>query len=220
MTTLKDKLNAANPQELADLLRTCKLGDLMRQALPAYLHNEDAAVDPYNLATVEVIALPVDAKAAFVFRATGKTGTTTGEFAPQAYGTTPSTGQCAVSPCGDIAFLGSDATGLLDVYYLPEQGEVYEATFTVASNAIVLPTDIASRVKLLMEAEVTAGTGTGKKIVQVPSGSAASTDSARLNLAKDTVKFDSGDAATQARVKLLLAPAAELQALLGATAPY
>lgn len=219
MATKKEQLSKANANSIASLLQEFSFGDFMR-SMCTFLRGKSAAVDPYNLATVVVIKLPDDAKAAVIHRATGKTGTTTGEFTPVAYGTTPSTTQCAVTPCGDIAFLGTDAPATLDVVYQPEKGDVQSFTLPVSSNAAAIPAPYASRVILLLEAEVLTGTDPGKKIVQVPSGSAAGTNSARLDIAKTNVKFDSADAATSARVKLLLAPAVDVDALFSAEAKY
>lgn len=219
MTTLKDKLNAANPQELADLLRTCKLGEMIRE-LPCYKHSQAPAADGYSLATLHVVKLPDDAKASNVFRATGKAGGVTGEYAPQSYGTTPATGQCAVTPSGDLAFLAADAVTSVDFTYLPEQGEVYEATFDVATNAITIPAALAARVKFMMEAEATTAGSTGKKIILAPGAGAPAAGQARLNVAKTTVTFAAADAVTKARVKFLLAPSQDLSAALEATAPY
>ena len=50
----------------------------------------------------------------------------TGEFTPQAYGTTPATTQCAVTPCGDIGFLLADLPTDFDVVFTPEKGDVVE----------------------------------------------------------------------------------------------
>lgn len=219
MATKKDQLNKANANSLATLLQEFRLGDFMR-ALPTFLRGKSAAADPYNLAAVLVVKLPDDAKAAVIHRATAKGGTTSGEFTPQAFGTTPATTQVAVTPCGDIAFVAGDAPTGIDCIYQPEKGEVAEWTLPVASDAAALPAAYASRAILLLEAEVTAGTDPAKKIVQAPSASAAGTNSARFNIAKTSVKFDSGDGATAARVKVLLSPLVDANASFAADATY
>jgi hypothetical protein len=218
-TTKKDQLNNANANELASYLQEFQLGDFLR-SLPVPRRRQVPAVDSYSLSTLTVVKLPDDAKAATVIRATGLTGTVTGEFAAQAFGATPTTGQVAVTPSGDIAFLGTDAVTLADVTYQPERGDVYEAVLPVVSNAISLTgTPAEGRAVLLMEAESLAGTSVGKKVVQTPSGSAASAASARLDLAKANVKFASGEA-TSARVKLLLTSKVDLDAKFRDTANY
>ena len=219
MKTYKDSLNAANPNNLADLLREFDLGDFLR-AMPTQLHAQAPAADASNLSTVRVVKLPDDAKACTVLRATGKAGSVTGEFAPQAFGTTPATTQVAVTPCGDIAFIGTDAPTNVDLAYVPERGEVMEFTLDVASHVLTIPSPYASRVKLLLEAEATTGTTLGKKVILIPGSSAPSATQARLNVAKTTVTFATADAVTKARVKVLLAPASSVAAKFDEDAKY
>jgi hypothetical protein len=228
-TTLKDMLNKANINELADLLKAAGLGDLAR-ALPVHLYHQApiaGGTANYNLTTEDIIQLPPDAKAAFIFRATGRDGGTVDEFTPQAYGVTPATTQCGVSPCGDIAFIhATDAVTDVDVAYLPMKGDVVEGTFTVSTGVLTLPkawTDAG--VSLLMEAEALTGTITGKKIVLVPlAGGGAglpATTKAQLTSKKTTVSFNNAtDAVTSARVKCLIGPSLNLNALLGAAATF
>lgn len=226
-TTLKDMLNKANPQELADFLRYCKLGDMVR-SLPVRLCKQaPAAGSGYNLSTIDVITLPADAKAAYILRATSRAGTTCDELTPKAFGATPATTECAVTPCGDLAFNHStDAITDVDVLYVPEQGEVVEFEGAVSTGVLTLPSAWTARgVLLLMEAEATAGTLTGKKQILVPlAGGGAglpATTKAQLTSNKTTVSFNNAtDGVTKARVKCLIAPAFSLHAALGADAPF
>lgn len=226
MTTKKDQLNYANPNHLPDLLRELKFGDIVR-ALPVFLHKQDptpGTVATGNLTTVEVIKLPNDAKASVIHRASSRTGTVTGELTPQAYGTTPATTQCAVTPCGDIAVLPADVITDLDVVYQPAKGEVVEYTGDVVTGVLTLPSAWTTRgVIYLLEAEVTVGTVTGGKTILVPVAGAAlpATTKAQLTSNKTTVSFNNAtDAPTKARVKCLIAPDTSLDAKLATTSDY
>lgn len=230
MTTKKDQLNQANPNNVASLLQEARLGDVLR-ALPVYLRKQApiaGAAANGNLTTVDVIRLPDDAKAASILRASVRAGGSTGEFTPQAYGATPATTQVAVTPCGDIAFI--NATDLVtdaDVVYVPEKGEVVEYEGSVATGVLTLPTEWTTRgVVLLLDAEITAGSVTGKKIILVPVAGAGLPAAGRAQLTsnKTTVSFNNAtDAGTKAKVKCLIAQAAakELNAMLddSATSP-
>ena len=217
MPSLREVLNDITPHNLAEYLAQLDLGDVL-VSLPTALRNKVPAADAYALATLQVVKLPDNAKASVILRATGRTGTTTGEFAAQAFGATPTTGQVAVTPAGDIAFLGTDAVTLADVVYVPEKGKVVEITLPVASNVLTLPTSLSA--VLLLEAEATEATSTGKKIPLVPGAGAPSAGQARLNVAKTTVTFNGTDAVTKARVKVLVVPDADVSALLAASPSF
>lgn len=223
MPTMKDLLNQASPQNIADALRALEFGDMVR-ALPTFLRKKAAAAGAasnYNLATVAVYALPADCKAASIQRCTVRAGGATGEFTPQAYGTTPATTQCAVSPCGDIAFLLADLPTDFDVVFTPEKGDVVELTLDCTANVATIPSAYTAKgVILLAEAEATAGTSTGKKIVLVPGAAAPAAGQARLNAAKSTVTFAVADAVTKCRIKIVFASSVDMVAALDASQTY
>lgn len=227
MKTYKDSLNAANPNNLADLLREFKLGDLLR-ALPVQLTKQDPAAGSAangNLTTVDVIHLPDDAKAAVVLRASARAGSVTGELTPVAYGTSPATTQIAVTPNGDIATnQGTDAISDLDLLYVPAKGDVYEFEGNLATGVLTIPPEIVARgVLMLLEAEITAGAAPGDKIILVPVAGAGLPAAGRAQLTsnKSTVSFNNAsDAGTAARVKLLVAPAVDANAKFAEAAKY
>lgn len=217
-------LNKADLNTLADQLKVMLFGDLLlgqmnqtkRKVNPSAL-----GVGSYTLATLHALQLPNRSRAAVIHRATVRAGGVTGELTPVAYGTTPTTGQIAVAPNGDIVVLASDAITDMDVVYASERGEDLNTTFPVVSNVLTFPTSgqFARGVSLLLEAEALGGTSTGKKIVLVPGAGAPSAGQARLNVAKGTVTFASADAVTRARVRVLLGATltAELQTALNET---
>jgi hypothetical protein len=224
--SFKDTLNKANPQNLADGLRQAGLGDVVR-ALPTYLRKKASVAGApgtnYNLATVAIYALPPDAKAASILRCTTRAGSAgVGEMTPQTYGTTPATTQCAVTPNGDIAFVVGDLPTDFDLLYVPEKGESVELFLDCAASVATLPSWVTTRgVVLLTEAEAITGAVVGKKAVLVPGAGGPATLQARLNLAKSTVTFNNGtDAVTKCRVKLLIASATDLDALLQSAEKY
>lgn len=229
-----DALNRSNPSTLADLFALLKLGDVLRAQIPQVLRRKVPAADAASLGTLNVIRLPEDAKAATILRATVLavgSGSVLGELTPQAFGATPSTGQCAVTPSGDIGLLASDAATIVDVTYLPERGKaVTSVALPVTSNVLTLPSlytqaavaptpstggkGVAGGVVLLHDVEATVGTATGRKVVLAPGSSAPSAGQARLNAAKTTVTFASADAVTEAVVSLLICQAEDLDAIL------
>lgn len=217
-------LNRANTNTIGDQLNQLKLGDLFLGQLnqtKRKLNPTALGVGSYTLATLHALRVPDRSRAAVVHRATVRAGGVTGELTPVAYGATPTTGQIAVAPNGDIVVLAADAITDMDLVYTPERGEVLETTFPVVSNVLTFPTagPWARGVSLLLEAEGLVGTATGKKIVVVPGNGATSAGQAKLNLAKATVIFNGTDAITRARVRVLLAAtvANELQTVLDET---
>lgn len=217
--SLKNKMDQANPNAIASALQIVKIGSVLRSA-PTFLRKKVPALNSYNLATVLAVTLADDAKAASVVRAYARAGSVTGELTPVAYGTTPSTGQIAVAPNGDIVTLGTDAITSLDVTYQPDKYDIYDiANFTVASHVLTIPSQFtAMGVVALLEAEALTGSSTGKKIILVPGAGAPSAGQCRLNVAKTTVTFNSTDAVTSARVKLAVVSGTDVDALLTAAA--
>lgn len=219
--TLKTALDRADPNVLADILRSLGFGDMVR-ALPTYLRGQNPntnAADPSVLGTLQSLLVPEDARAVNILRATARAGTAAaGELSVQAFGTTPSTGQIAVAPNGQIVVLASDAWTNLDVVYTPEKGDlVVGLTLTVASNVATIPTAYTGNppnVILLLAANATTATATGQKIILVPGSGAPSAGQCRLNLAKTTITFASADAVTQCSVDLLVSSAIDVNALL------
>jgi hypothetical protein len=222
MTTNRESANRTNPNTLADLLRKLGLGDLLLGQMVQSLRAQDpdaAGTSGYNLATLDALPLPDHSKGAVVLRATARAGTVTGALTPAAYGATPTTGQIAVAPNGNIVTLAADAITDLDVVYVPERGDVIETYFPVVSNVLTLPASITDRhVVLLEEVEAVEGGTTGKKIILVPGGTPSAGQAALTDVAKTSVTFASADAVTRARVKLLVAATADLQSVLTAGA--
>lgn len=224
---MKDSLNAANPSQLADLLRELKVGDMFK-SLTTQLTKQApvaGAASNGNLTTVDVIHLPDDAKAAFIQRASVRAGGATGEFTPQAYGTTPATTQCAVTPNGDIAFLhAGDLVTDVDVMYTPMKGDVVEFDADLATGVATIPAALVARgVLMLLAASITAGTVTGDKTVLVPVAGTGlpATTKAQLTSNKSTVSFNNAtDAGTKCHCKVLVAPAVNPALSLDTDAKY
>jgi hypothetical protein len=219
--TFRASFDRADINTLADLLRKVGLGSLLAGQVPQVRRNLNPDVlgaCAYNLSTVDAIVLPAHARASAVLRATVRAGGVTGELTPQAFGTTPTTGQIAVAPNGNIVVVATDAITDMDVVYVPERGDVIETVFPVVSHSITLPTSITTRgVVLLAEVEALEGTSTGAKKILVPGGS-PSAGQAALGIAKGTVVFAAADAVTRARVQLVVTAAEDLAAILEASA--
>lgn len=216
-STQRAQFDKVNPNTLADNLRRIALGSFLQGQVPQVRRkvNQDTnGVCAYNVATLDALQLPDGGKASSIVRATARAGGVTGELTAAAFGATPTTGQIAVAPNGNIVTLGTDAITDMDVTYIPERGDVIEAVFPVATNAITIPATLTARgVVLLLEAESLEGTLVGRLIVLVPGGTATTGRSA-LNAAKTIVTFAAADAVTRARVKLLVTAAEDLCAVL------
>lgn len=216
----KSILNAALMGMLNSVLQTLKIGDMLR-ALPTYRRGVApvaAAANPYVLAAAQCVTLPDDAKAASITKAyaragTGTKGPLTIDGSGDSFsGSEPAAGHIAIAPNGDILVNHTDAWTSIDFVYVPEKYDIIEQTMNVASNAIALPTT-QGKALFLLEVEVTAGTATGKKIVDVP-GTSSAAGHASLDLAKANVTFNAADGATMARVKWGVYSAADVDALL------
>lgn len=231
MATLKDLLNQATPQALADYFRVLQLGNVLR-SLPVHLTKAApvaGTVATGNLTTVDVLKLPNDAKAAAILRCTVRAGGSVGEFTLAAPDATPTTTQVGITPCGDIAFLhATDLVTDVDVTYVPQMGEVVEFFATAATGVVTIPAAYVARgVICLLEAEVISGTTLGGKRILTPlAGGGAglpATTLAQLTSNKSTVSFNSAtDAPVLCRVKCLIGTnaLADMNVLLGAAAPF
>lgn len=215
--SLKNLINQGDPNHLGDQFRALALGDVIR-ASPTFLRKKAPVANAGVLATLLALVLPDDAKGLSIFRATARAGTVTGELTPVAYGVTPTTGQIAVAPNGDIVTLAADAITDLDCFYLPEKYDLYELTLPVATHVATIPAAFTAKgVSLLLEAIALAGTATGKKIILAPGAGAPAAGQARLNVAKSTVTFAAADAVTSCTIKFAVACAVDADALLTAT---
>jgi len=219
--SIREALNRADLNTIADLLRSGAFGDVLR-GLPVYLRAvAPAAHTPQQLSTLDVIELPQDAKAAVILRATVKKsgGSTIGELTIEPYGTTPSTTQVAVAPNGDIVFdHTTDLVTSVDVIYVPQKGDVLGnckysklgvTSLTLAIDATgfaKLPAPYAGQAILLMQANVTVGAVTGQKIILVPASAVVATTKAALSKDGTGVWFNlATDAPTQCVVDVLVA---------------
>lgn len=220
--TLKDAGNRANPNTLPNFFEKVAIASVLRGQIPQCLRNK--AGDGGNssqLATLETLALPEDARANFITRASARTGTGAGPLTVVAYGVTPGSGEIAVAPNGDIVMLTADNNEGVDVTYIPERGDVVELTLSTPASVLTIPAALTARgvIALLYAEAVTAAPGlTGEKIILIP-GAAPATTKANLNVAKTQVLFNvATDLVTKATVRLLVAAEKDLDDLLAADA--
>ena len=222
-TRLKGRLNEALPGMLSSQLKSIAFGNVLR-AMNVPLWRKVPAASPYNLATVQAVALPDDAKASAVIRAYARAGGVTGELVVDPYlaGAAPATGHVAVSPSGDVVVLAADAITDLDVSYEPMKVDVVEMTLPVVpgTGVCALPAALTAAplgVYVLMEAEALTGVLVQKMRVLTPAAGAPATTNARLDVAKANVTFAIADAVTSARVTVGVVPGVDMDALLEAT---
>jgi hypothetical protein len=229
---LVTRMNAADPNTIADAFRILAIGTIMRQQVVALRRQSPnlAPVSPYNLATVQTIVLPDDAKARKVSRAYARAGGgTLGEMALTAYATpfiAPGAGAVGVTPAGDLAFLIADAYTDVDVEYEVAKIDPLELTLQAvpgtgvaaipARYAGVLGSGLSVGVVSIMEAEVLVGTTVGKKVCFQAAAGAPAAGQARLDLAKANVQFAVADGAQSVRVKFGICSQVDVNALLEA----
>lgn len=223
--TIKDSLNRAGPNTLADILRALKQGSVLEGHVSQHLFNvnpDALGANVGNLATLDSLVLPDGAKAATILSAYARTGTAgTGEMTVVAKHVTPGAGEIAVAPNGNIVFLAADVLLEVEIHYMPQRADVVDSAFPVAANVLTLPASITDLgVIMVAEVEALEGTATGNKIVLAPAAGAPAAGNARLDVAKATVQFAVADAITRARVKVLVAPKAaeQLQTVLARAA--
>lgn len=223
--TLVGRLNSALLTTLSTLFQMINLGAFIRSSR-TFLRGKapDAINNSYVLnAAVQSIALPEAAKCHTIrsVYARGGTGTkgllTVDQTLYSAANTAPAAGHCSVSPNGDLLFAAADAWTLLDIVYEPEKYDVIELQLPAVASVVTLPTWVTARgVLFLMEAESLVGTLVAKMNVVASVDAAPATTKAALKLAKDTVNFAVADGVTSARVKLAIASAVDVDAVLEA----
>lgn len=217
MATNKDALNRAHPATFADQMRQLEVGNVFR-ALSCHVFNKHpAAGNPYAGATLEAYTAPTDAKVLSVAYCYARAGT--GTKGPVTYQATlpPGAGEYCISSSGDVVFNASDAWTAIDLIYHPYKGEPVELTLSVVSHVATIPTAYTTRgVLLLEEVESLAGALQAKMLVMA-AGATPTTGQAALALTKSSVVFAAADAVTQCRVKLLVAPATDVDEFLRST---
>lgn len=225
MATLKDKLNDANLNQLADMFRALRFGDILR-ALPVKRYKAVPNNAPADMiAAVDTLQLPDDAKAVRVLRAYARAGSgTLGELVVDAAPMTTATaaGHVNVTESGDVSFADADAWTFVDVEYMPEKLTVLEFTLPAsAADTFTIPTAPGIPVRL-MAAESMVGGVTGKFAVIAPSDSKpGATKQASFKLVKDKILTKASDAVTTLKFKVGYAPAVDADALLEASpSPY
>jgi hypothetical protein len=219
--TIKQSLNRADLNTLADQLRTLAFGDIVA-SLPTTLRTSATATSTGNLAGARVVSeQDADTPAAAVLYASARAGAgTPGVLSVVAYGTLPVAGQIAVAPNGRVVTAAADAWTDLDVVFVPEKGDIVEVTGTVTANVLTLPTNVTSvGACTLLSATAVTGGSVGAKIVDLP-GAAAAAGEAALNAAKTTVVFAGADAVTSATVRLLVSSTVDVAALLASTSNF
>lgn len=219
--SIREALNRADPNVLADIFRGTALGDVLR-GLPVYLRAvapQLAGVVPQQLSTLACIQLPQDAKAAILHRVTVRTtgSAAVGEYTIVAYGTTPTSTQCAIAPNGDIVFLGTDLVTSVDVVYTPQKGDVLgnnansklgitSLSLAAPSGISTIPAPYAGKVIALLQANATTATITGQKIILVPAAGVVATTKAALSQDGTKIYWNFGtDVVTAGTVDLLVA---------------
>lgn len=217
--SFKTVLDFANPSFLADMFRRAKIGTVLRALTTNLRRKVPGANALTQLATLQSIALPDDAKASAVTRAYAYSGTgTLGELAVQLFGVTPGATQVGVAPNGDITFLAADAYTLVDVQYTPEKQDVASFTLPVVAHVLTLPTAVTTPgCTNALEVTSTKGGVVSKMIILIPGSGAPAAGQCRLNFLKTTITFAVADAVTEATIKVGTLPAVDVDALLEAT---
>ena len=170
--TFKDNANHVNPNQVSDMLRALKFGDVLR-ALPVRLFGKAPSLPLNEIAAVWTLALPDDAKAASVLRAYARAGSgTLGELTVDGVmGGATAAGHIGVTQSGDLSFAAADAWTDVDVLYVPRYEDVVTLPLVVVpgTGVAVLPAWMTTRkVQSLLRATVTAGGVVGPAAVIAP----------------------------------------------------
>jgi len=222
--SLKNNLDRADPNRIADLLRYAQLGSIVR-ALPTTLAGRAPAVSGYSF-TANVRSVPLDenAPALHILRAYARAGTVTGELTVDAdyVITDPVSAHIGIGPDGSICVLGTDAITVLDVWYVPLKCKIVEVIGAPATGVLAIPAAVApAGVIRLVEAEVLTGSVVGKCRIRKPAAGLPATTLAQLDVAKANVQFNNAtDAPTLVRAKLAVFPSLDLDAALAALRPF
>lgn len=216
--TIKQSVNRADINTLADELRSLGFGDMLR-ALPTSLRRKAPALATgLHPATEHAIILPTDAKAESIITAYAIAGT--GTLGPLAVvAGVPAAGQCAVAPNGDLVFAAADVWLSVDVLYQPVKADQFTFTGAVVpgTGVMALPVPATSAgVVSLQSAVALVGTLTGNKEV-VANGAVPATTLANLSLAKSQAQFPIADAVSSATVVLSLVAATDVNSILEST---
>ncbi len=212
MSTLATSFNQGNTNTLPDGFRKVKLGSVLLALATFMFAAAPAAAPGEHAATLEVVRLPNEAKAAAVTSVYARGAAAPGPLTAAAY--PPAAGQYSIAPSGDIVVLAADLITSVDVCYQPHKLEVYEYTGPVVANSMALSSFLSTRgVILLMLANATVAGSGGLKAIEAP-GSAPAAGGAALSASKGTVEFNAADAVTEATVTLGIVPDTDLQALL------
>lgn len=216
--TIKQAINRADPNTLADELRSLGFGDILR-ALPTSLRRKATALATgLHPATEFAIILPNDAKAETIITAYARAGA--GAPGPlTVVAGVPAAGQCAVAPNGDLVFAAADAWTSVDALYQPVKADVFEFTGPVdpLTGIMALPVPATTPgVVSLLSATALVGTTTGAKQV-VANGAVPAVTLANMNAAKTQVQFAVADAVSSASIVLSLVAAIDVDALLEST---
>jgi hypothetical protein len=195
MTTVRTSLNKANPGSIAMDLQRLGFGEALN-LLPKTVK---------GTVTSNKLTLPENARAQRIHMAYG-VGTSSGYKLPRAVGdaTAPSAGECTIDAAGNIVFNGTDAITSATVHYTSVEGEIFEETIDVASNAGTL---LGSRraITLLSATRVTGG-ATGAA-TPVQRGATPTTGQAAIGAADDSlIAFAGADAVTRATVRYVAIP--------------
>lgn len=223
MSALKESMDRANPNTLSDGFRVVQIGKTLASDVKQTkrkVNFDDLGVSASELATLDALVLPEDARAGTVLRAYGRTGTAgTGEMTVAAPNATPATGEIAVSPSGNIVALAADVLTDVDVEYIPVRGDVFEFTGPVSSGSMALPSSITDRGVILLLSAQAQAPSVADQIVVAP-GATPITGQAALSEAKDSVEFLAGDGHTEATVRLLVVASVDANAELEADSPH
>jgi hypothetical protein len=199
MTKVRDSINRGNLNNLADLVRVFKGGNIL-SGLRRTIRAQDATV------VTDTIVLPSLLKAQRIISGHARVGTAAvGALAVDAI--IPSAGTTRVGRFanGDISLFAGDDYTSVDVEYEPYTNvdEVVLTRFPVAANVLTLP-DVAVPAVLLCT--VTGYTAAGVAVpmtILVPGAGPAATQ-CRLDASLATILFNAADTVVTADVTMLV----------------
>ncbi len=133
--TVREGLNRANPNDLANLNNLARMGDGL------------ALVARHEIVTVaaNIGVLPDTAKAKAVLGCYVQAGAATGYFTAIDTDAAPAAGEVAINPLGNLAFNAADAVTEIEVIYIPVEGRLIEDEIITVANATEIGTLLAGK---------------------------------------------------------------------------
>lgn len=182
MSTVREILNVANPNNLPSALQTAKVGDALT-LVNAFARGAIVA---------NVFALPNARKAIKILSIVALSGGVTGYLILDAGDAVPAAGHASITSSGDIQVAAADAITAVEVTYVVCEGELITETIPAAASVGTFLAAKAAR--LLISAQIVTGVTPGtQEVIDVRTTAAPAAGHAALNALGTGVVFNAAN---------------------------